>query len=787
MKSKLHRWFQRMNLAITTDSIWWRRGTLAVIGVFVILSLTHALLVPAFEGSDEQRHYAYARYLLNERSIPPRPTEKQQEYYTYQVAQQAGQPPLYYLAVALITAPVPGADNVDAFVRPNWFRSASDDHGIPYDNHRYFLHGPEDDFPWQGAALAVRLARLFSVLMGALTLVGVHGIARSVMPNRPDVALLATAFFGLIPRNIALSATVTNDVPVTLFATFAMWTAFRIVRAGPSMRLAVLGGVLAALTTLSKFNGMWVVGALAIAIVGSALLRRKETALWQALPLLAIFIGIWLALSGWWFVYGYLQDGDPLGVTLHTDMTGQGILSVLRIDWELLNIANLKRWELSTWYSVAWSQINGPEGFYLLFRVLYMGGLGGALLAGSIALARLYRARRMDGVMLLNAFLLLFALVCIIVLAVLWQSTGRNRLGRYLYPGLTTVATAIAFGWVWLFSQLQRLRLPNKMKWVYAIGFGMVLLGSAGWGTYNTLRNLLPHPLIRPVSADVSQTQLLFLRPDDKTTLVAAITGYRVYPADLRPGNALYVDVCWKSYGYTAGYYPYTLQLVGPNDMRPGTRNSYHGLGSYPMFNWHTDDEFCDPTSMLIGFSDDRPRAYNLYVSLFELADADLISGPPLPAVDGEGRPTYPAIGRVRVAPETMPVVTPTISLGNLAGFVDWHAALSSTNTLSVTVRWVALQPTERNIKVFFHVTDASGAMVAQDDHEPDGGWFPTPYWQPGDVISDTFTVAIPSGIKMEDVVFRLGMYDADSLERLPAVRIADGERLLDDMIVLTR
>jgi len=85
------------------------------------------------------------------------------------------------------------------------------------------------------------------------------------------------------------------------------------------------------------------------------------------------------------------------------------------------------------------------------------------------------------------------------------------------------------------------------------------------------------------------------------------------------------------------------------------------------------------------------------------------------------------------------------------------------------------------------HVVDkANGQVIAQDDHQPNGGWFPTNYWQKGDVINDQFTIALPPGTDVRQVELRVGMYNAQTKERLPAVNIASQQRFSDDVVPIT-
>jgi hypothetical protein len=372
-------------------------------------------------------------------------------------------------------------------------------------------------------------------------------------------------------------------------------------------------------------------------------------------------------------------------------------------------------------------------------------------------------------------------------LAILWQLLIDMVLGRLLYPGLAGVAILAAIGLAWWLDRLHDVHLPHAIYWAGGAALFVVLQYAALWATANTIISLTPHAIITLSPKEVTPTQLTFLSPGDNKTPVAELTGYRVHAQDLHAGNAMYADLCWKSLGYTQASYPYSLQLVGPNDVRPGTRNSYHGLGSYPMSTWKPGEIFCDATSVYVAFAADRPRAYNLVVTMFTDPPPDYKPGPALSAIDGNGRPVYTVIGRVRIGPDHTPVVTPTIRLGDVAGLAGSAITLLPTNTFSVSLRWVALSAPHVNAKVFVHVIDkASNKVIAQSDHEPDAGWFPTNYWLTGDVIDDAFEIALPEGTQLSDVTLRLGMYDAQTQARLPAVEVCSDQRYVDDAIPLT-
>jgi len=48
------------------------------------------------------------------------------------------------------------------------------------------------------------------------------------------------------------------------------------------------------------------------------------------------------------------------------------------------------------------------------------------------------------------------------------------------------------------------------------------------------------------------------------------------------------------------------------------------------------------------------------------------------------------------------------------------------------------------------------------------GGRYPTTIWEPGEVVSDTISIALPAEAAGKTACLRLGMYEPQSLLRLP-------------------
>ncbi|MGB8644677.1 MAG: DUF2723 domain-containing protein [Anaerolineae bacterium] len=84
-------------------------------------------------------------------------------------------------------------------------------------------------------------------------------------------------------------------------------------------------------------------------------------------------------------------------------------------------------------------------------------------------------------------------------------------------------------------------------------------------------------------------------------------------------------------------------------------------------------------------------------------------------------------------------------------------------NNYQVTFYWQSTAASGQDLKVFVHLLDASGKIVAQADHPPFSGVYPTSAWQPGQNIPDPFLIpAQADGVKLE-----FGLYDTTNGKRL--------------------
>lgn len=73
----------------------------------------------------------------------------------------------------------------------------------------------------------------------------------------------------------------------------------------------------------------------------------------------------------------------------------------------------------------------------------------------------------------------------------------------------------------------------------------------------------------------------------------------------------------------------------------------------------------------------------------------------------------------------------------------------------------------EDDYTVFVHLLDGEEQIVQQWDAPPTGGWYPTSYWDPGQVVVDDHSLVFDPGLALGDYQLVVGLYRVDGV-RLP-------------------
>jgi 4-amino-4-deoxy-L-arabinose transferase-like glycosyltransferase len=422
-----------------------------VVAVYVVIGVLYAALTPTWQVPDEPAHYNYVRALAEGRTIPViEPGDYDQAYIRRLTTErfplelsiepleyEDHQPPLYYL----LATPI------------------------------YLLFG--------GAVLPLRL---LSVLFGAGLLVVAFGTVRTVFPSRPELALMVAAFVAFIPQHVAMTAGVENDALAELVLGGTLWALAVYVGGGGGRERPWPVGLLLATVLLTKATVYFVAG---VAVLAVAMRWRQERRTWQwaAGQLAWIFVPAVL-LSAPWFIRNGLTYGwlDPLGLGQHNQVVEGQMRTSEYLALEGWAAYWRRAWSFtfqSFWGQFGWMAVVLPARIYQALLLLSaLSGIGFSWWLLDRRRPRLTPAQRAGlALFLATTFLTLLEYLG-------YNLTFVQHQGRYLFPALIPIGTAVALG----LDTLARL-LPQRIRpWAVAAPF----VGLAVLDTYCLFKFIIP-------------------------------------------------------------------------------------------------------------------------------------------------------------------------------------------------------------------------------------------------------------------------------------------------------
>lgn len=121
------------------------------------------------------------------------------------------------------------------------------------------------------------------------------------------------------------------------------------------------------------------------------------------------------------------------------------------------------------------------------------------------------------------------------------------------------------------------------------------------------------------------------------------------------------------------------------------------------------------------------------------------------------------------------PVGLPVATLGdNQIALLDYRieGPLRHGATVRLNVLWQALKPLDKDYTVFVHAVGEEGTIWGQRDTEPQEGEYPTTEWGLGEIVQDRYELRIDVAGPREGYQLVVGMYAAETRERL---KLPDG------------
>jgi len=295
----------------------------------------------------------------------------------------------------------------------------------------------------------------------------------------------------------------------------------------------------------------------------------------------------------------------------------------------------------------------------------------------------------------------------------------------------------------------------------------------------------LPLRLARAVSppdeGDLDIRDRMDVRAGEVTLL-----GVNLDTVSARPGERLYVTLFWRAEEFPLSDREVVLAL--------GDVVVYDGApvhGTYPMSEWTAGEVVVDRYDARL--PRDAPAGdYVLRLGLYDPA-----TGSEEGAMFDLGVVTVRAVERVFDVP---PVSHPlTVTLGGQVELLGYDLATSAVprstyegeavvapgEALRLVLYWRALTEMDEDYTVFVHLLGADGGMVGQRDGQPVGGGYPTSLWMAGEVVADVYEVTVRRGAAPGGHRLEVGMYVAETGERLAVAGSADDSVVLGRVFVV--
>lgn len=694
----------------------------ALLGAFLVFGLFYIWATPPFEASDELWHFGMVDTIAQTGQLPVQQPGVETVY-----EQEGSQPPLYYAISALLVLPLDRRDfpelrEANPHARP----------GIPgdQDNKNLVLHAPNT--PLEKTALAVLIVRLFSLILGAVTVICVYAVGWLVSGARQTVALLAAALTAFNPMFLFISASVNNDNLVIALNSLVIVLLLRMMARGFDTKRSIAISVLVALASLTKLSGLVLVPVIALAALWLAYRQRNLRGL--------VFLGgsmliAWLVLAGWWYARNLTLYGELFGTSTMVAVAGPR----------------------TTAFTLQ-SLVNEFEGF----RVAYWGWFGALSITAESWLYRLYDLFTAAAVIGFGLFIvrdlrsvlqrmqvlaLLLALMIGSLAVIQWTAQTYASQGRLLFPFLGAISPLLALGWTALSD-----RLPER----FAVGHWLPAAGSV------LAALLIPFMVIAPayqppmplaeLPADI---QPVFARYGD-----IDLVGYRTNPTRYEPGDYLPITVYWRVNATSTTDLSLYLHAVDDAGEVIGRIDSFPGGGRLRTSTW-APGLYADDYAIPLRERTNIQSNLRVLVGWWHYVEPDQAVVNPTDENGSRLASVMLNAGGFAGSP-VLPTRYNQINPINFGGMIELIGWQESGETL--TLIWRAAGTPNDTYTVFVQALDASNQVVVSGDAPPR---LSTRFWRAGETYTSTHNLVFSPSDQPTRLI--VGWYHPQTFERLPS------------------
>ncbi|MEO8610621.1 MAG: phospholipid carrier-dependent glycosyltransferase [Chloroflexota bacterium] len=694
--------------------------------IFAALCVVYAWATPPLEASDELWHFGAINYIADTGLLPVQKIGLKTAW-----EQEGSQPPLYYLISAALIAPINRLD-FDAARQPNPHVIA----GVPgaVGNKNLVLYDSAHP-PLQNTILAVYILRLFSIILGCISVAAVYQTAALLNVSHRYFPLAAAGLAAFNPMFIFITASVNNDNLVTALNSLLIWQMLILLRDGFSTRRSLFMALLIAAASLTKLSGLVMIPIIGLAALWVVWQKRD----WRGLFTLAILIGLaWMLLAGWWYARNVTLYGELFGTRTMVAVAGAraGDFTFNTL------LSEFQGFRFAYWALFGAVNIMTFRWFYDVMDIVTILGLVGAGLYVWL--------NRRNIAMLVQFFLLSTAILGGIIGVIGWTAQTYASQGRLLFPYIAAISTLLALGLFALFDSIRRIK--NK-PWLY-----FAPVGALGLFAF-----IVPFASITP---DYAPPAALEHVPDSARQVYArfgdvALVGYETPDARYARDGTLPITVYWQVLKASDRDLSLYLHALTSDGHEVGKVDSYPGGGRLRTTTWIPGAIYADTYAIFLNNQLVDPSMLRLQVGWWDYPSGELID-----AADNDGKKLDSVMldsGAI-AAPQVIQSSADLMAVPN----INFGGSLSLTGYQfqdnQLTLAWKTLNSPPADYTVFVQVLDDANKVVGQGDAPPQ---MPTHYWRPGEQFLTRHTIAYPQTLSSGNYRLVVGWYKPDDFSRL--------------------
>lgn len=246
------------------------------------------------------------------------------------------------------------------------------------------------------------------------------------------------------------------------------------------------------------------------------------------------------------------------------------------------------------------------------------------------------------------------------------------------------------------------------------------------------------------------------------------LRGYELLADEIDPGDELEATLFWQALDPQKEYVVF-LHLVGEDGERIAQDDKEPLQALYPPAFWPAEEVVRDRHRLPLP-EGAQPGLYRLDLGLYEADTQDRLSilGPKGEVVGDKITLDFIRLSGGVVAEPSHRLEANLGGIITLLGYDLPQSKVQPGEAFPLTLYWRAEGVIDEDYTVFVHLAGDDDLIWGQEDSQPLHGFYPTSYWDRGDMVVDEHSVSVKPDAPRGEYRLLVGLYLLSTMERLP-------------------